>query len=45
MGLWPQWRSALIWIFRTILSYLLFSILFFYVRLTAPGGGPRPVAG
>jgi molybdopterin-containing oxidoreductase family membrane subunit len=33
MGLWPQWRSALIWDFWAILSYLLFSILFFYVGL------------
>jgi molybdopterin-containing oxidoreductase family membrane subunit len=33
MGLWPQWRSALIWDFWAIVSYLLFSILFFYVGL------------
>jgi molybdopterin-containing oxidoreductase family membrane subunit len=33
MGLWPQWRSALVWDFWSILSYLLFSILFFYVGL------------
>jgi Ni/Fe-hydrogenase subunit HybB-like protein len=33
MGLWPQWRSALVWDFWAILSYLLFSILFFYVGL------------
>ena len=31
--LWPQWRSALVWDFWAILSYLLFSILFFYVGL------------
>jgi Ni/Fe-hydrogenase subunit HybB-like protein len=33
MGLWPQWRSALVWDFWAIVSYLLFSILFFYVSL------------
>ncbi|HEX4182820.1 MAG TPA: NrfD/PsrC family molybdoenzyme membrane anchor subunit [Caulobacteraceae bacterium] len=32
-GLWPQWRSALVWDFWAILSYLLFSIIFFYVGL------------
>lgn len=32
-GLWPQWRSALVWDFWAIVSYLLFSILFFYVGL------------
>jgi molybdopterin-containing oxidoreductase family membrane subunit len=33
MAIWPQWRSALIWDFWAILSYLLFSILFWYVGL------------
>ena len=33
MQLWPQWRSALVWDFWAIVSYLLFSILFFYVGL------------
>jgi molybdopterin-containing oxidoreductase family membrane subunit len=33
MGLWPQWRSALVWDFWAILSYLLFSILFWYISL------------
>ncbi|MGN6277716.1 MAG: NrfD/PsrC family molybdoenzyme membrane anchor subunit [Sphingomonas sp.] len=33
MGIWPQWRSALVWDFWSILSYLLFSCLFFYVGL------------
>lgn len=33
MGVWPQWRSALVWDFSAILSYLLFSALFFYVGL------------
>ena len=33
MNLWPQWRSALIWDFWAILSYLLFSIIFWYFGL------------
>ena len=33
MGAWPQPRSALVWDFWAIVSYLLFSILFFYVGL------------
>jgi molybdopterin-containing oxidoreductase family membrane subunit len=33
MTLWPQWRSALIWDFWAILSYILFSILFWYLGL------------
>ena len=33
MGLWPQWRSALVWDFWAILSYLLFSVMFWYVGL------------
>jgi Ni/Fe-hydrogenase subunit HybB-like protein len=33
MTLWPQWRSALIWDFWAILSYILFSIIFWYVGL------------
>ncbi len=33
MQVWPQWRSALIWDFWAILSYLLFSIIFWYVGL------------
>ena len=33
MQLWPQWRSALVWDFWAIVSYLLFSILFLYVGL------------
>jgi molybdopterin-containing oxidoreductase family membrane subunit len=31
MDLWPQWRSALVWDFWAITSYLLFSIIFWYV--------------
>ncbi|MBY0298842.1 MAG: polysulfide reductase NrfD [Methylobacterium sp.] len=33
MALWPQWRSALVWDFWAIASYLLFSLLFWYVGL------------
>ncbi len=33
MAVWPQWRSALIWDFWAILSYILFSILFWYTGL------------
>jgi molybdopterin-containing oxidoreductase family membrane subunit len=33
MSLWPQWRSALVWDFWAIVSYLLFSLLFWYVSL------------
>ena len=33
MALWPQWRSALVWDFWAIVSYLLFSILFLYIGL------------
>jgi molybdopterin-containing oxidoreductase family membrane subunit len=33
MFLWPQWRSALIWDFWAITSYLLFSLLFWYIGL------------
>ncbi|HYZ34383.1 MAG TPA: NrfD/PsrC family molybdoenzyme membrane anchor subunit, partial [Crenalkalicoccus sp.] len=33
MELWPQWRSALVWDFWAILSYLLFSLMFWYLGL------------
>ena len=33
MGLWPQWRSALVWDFAAIASYLIFSLLFWYLGL------------
>src|SRR5690606_2082399 len=33
MGLWPQFRSALVWDLFAILSYLTVSILFWYVGL------------
>ena len=31
MQVWPQWRSAIIWDFWAITSYLIFSIIFWYV--------------
>ena len=31
MQVWPQWRSALVWDFWAITSYLIFSIIFWYV--------------
>jgi Ni/Fe-hydrogenase subunit HybB-like protein len=33
MLLWPQWRSALVWDFWAIVSYLLFSMLFLFIGL------------
>jgi Ni/Fe-hydrogenase subunit HybB-like protein len=33
MHLWPQWRSALVWDFWAILSYILFSALFWFTGL------------
>ena len=33
MTLWPQWRSALVWDFWAIASYLIFSIVFWYTGL------------
>jgi molybdopterin-containing oxidoreductase family membrane subunit len=33
MQLWPQWRSALVWDFWAILSYLIFSVVFWYTGL------------
>ena len=33
MALWPQWRSALIWDFWSIASYILFSFIFWYTGL------------
>ena len=33
MDLWPQWRSALVWDFWAILSYILFSALFWFTGL------------
>jgi molybdopterin-containing oxidoreductase family membrane subunit len=33
MGLWPQWRSALVWDFWAIASYILFSLMFWYLGL------------
>jgi Ni/Fe-hydrogenase subunit HybB-like protein len=33
MGLWPQWKSALVWDFWAVSTYILFSLLFWYVGL------------
>lgn len=33
MGLWPQWRSALVWDFWAVSVYILFSFLFWYAGL------------
>jgi molybdopterin-containing oxidoreductase family membrane subunit len=33
MTLWPQWRSALVWDFWAVSTYLLFSLLFWYAGL------------
>ena len=33
MDLWPQWRSALVWDFAAISTYIIFSALFWYVGL------------
>ncbi|SEV85002.1 NrfD/PsrC family molybdoenzyme membrane anchor subunit [Luteibacter sp. 329MFSha] len=33
MGLWPQWRSALVWDFFAIGAYVVVSLLYFYVGL------------
>lgn len=32
-GLWPQWRSALVWDFWAVSTYITFSTLFWYVGL------------
>lgn len=33
MGLWPQWRSALVWDFFAIGAYVVVSVLYFYTGL------------
>jgi Ni/Fe-hydrogenase subunit HybB-like protein len=33
LALWPQWRSPLVWDFWAILSYLSFSLIFWYLGL------------
>ncbi|GEP09051.1 NrfD/PsrC family molybdoenzyme membrane anchor subunit [Methylobacterium gnaphalii] len=33
MELWPQWRSALVWDFWAIASYILFSLIFWFTGL------------
>lgn len=33
MGLWPQWRSPLVWDFFAIATYLIFTLCFLYLSL------------
>ncbi len=33
MGIWPQWRSPLVWDFFAIASYIIFSLVFWYTGL------------
>jgi len=33
MGLWPQWRSALVWDFVAIACYIVVSVMFWYVGM------------
>lgn len=33
MGLWPQWRSALVWDFFAIGAYVIVSVIYFYAGL------------
>jgi molybdopterin-containing oxidoreductase family membrane subunit len=33
MDLWPQWRSALVWDFASIVAYLVFSLIFWFLGL------------
>ena len=33
MGVWPQWRSPLVWDFFAIASYLIFSLIFWFSGL------------
>lgn len=33
MGLWPQWRSALVWDFFAIAAYVVVSVVYFYTGL------------
>ncbi|MBS7456398.1 NrfD/PsrC family molybdoenzyme membrane anchor subunit [Coralloluteibacterium stylophorae] len=33
LGVWPQWKSALVWDFLAILAYLIVSIIYWYVSL------------
>jgi molybdopterin-containing oxidoreductase family membrane subunit len=33
MGVWPQWRSSLLWDFFAIVAYLLVSLMYWYVGL------------
>lgn len=44
MGLWPQWRSSLVWDFLAIIAYLLVSVMFWYVGLLPDLGSLRDQA-
>jgi molybdopterin-containing oxidoreductase family membrane subunit len=41
MGVWPQWRSPLVWDLFAIASYLIFSLLFWYTGLIPDLAGMR----
>ncbi|MFC4932924.1 NrfD/PsrC family molybdoenzyme membrane anchor subunit [Massilia sp. GCM10023247] len=45
MNVWPQWRSPLVWDFFAIATYLLVSLLFWYVGLIPDLGTLRDRAG
>ena len=45
MNVWPQWRSPLLWDFFAIATYLLVSLLFWYVGLIPDLGTLRDRAG
>ncbi len=41
MGYWPQWRSPLIWDFYALLTYVIASVLFWYLGLIPDMGSVR----
>ncbi len=45
MGLWPQWRSALVWDVFAVTTYLVVSLLFWYVGLLPDVATMRDRAG
>jgi molybdopterin-containing oxidoreductase family membrane subunit len=44
MGLWPQWRSPLVWDVFAVTTYLLVSLLFWYVGLIPDAATMRDMA-
>jgi molybdopterin-containing oxidoreductase family membrane subunit len=44
MGLWPQWRSSLVWDFLAIIAYLAVSVMYWYVGLLPDLGTLRDQA-